>query len=241
MNRILQRIASTTDSYSFDDVLKVYNNLSKNDQLLISPSGKFINSPNLIHRVIKFNEANIPIGFAEAYRYNGNSNSIAFVIIAVLKNYRGLGIGSYLLQSITHECFSKGYKKVIYKCETTNTSSAALAEKNGFKLIGNKNNELTFELNSHYNQMDYLNNYYTMRRNSPAMFYHPSHYAYPYYGWFGHNPYQYANNTFNFENTDDNFEDNSDNEFSNTDNFDNNVSEFSDGGFSGDGGDSGGE
>ena len=122
----------------------VYHKLSKEDQLKISPSGNFIDSPYLIARILSFSPHHVITGFSEAYKFNGTSNNVAFVIIAVLPEWRGQGIGSSLLQQITDDIFKKGYKKIIYRTSINNDKSIALAKSNDFKEWNKSKTTITF-------------------------------------------------------------------------------------------------
>ena len=152
----------------FNDILEIYNQLSKEDQLNISPSNNFIDSSYLISRQIKYQNIK-PIDFSEAYKYNGTSTNVAFIIVAVLEPYRNLGIATQLIRNICNDCFNKGYKKIIYKCDINNISSRNLAKQCGFKLINQNKFNLTFELT--LSQVSIRNQLkYSMQKNyMPAM------------------------------------------------------------------------
>ena len=122
----------------------VYHKLSKEDQLKISPSGNFIDSPYLISRILDLSPHGVITGFSEAYQFNGRSNNVAFVIIAVLPEWRNQGIGSSLLQQITDDILKKGYKKIIYRTSIDNDKSIALAKSNGFKELNKSKTTITF-------------------------------------------------------------------------------------------------
>ena len=220
MNKIMKRIYAQTNFLPFKDVLSVYDSLSDKDKTLISPTGKFINSPYLISRNIKYTEKR-PVGFAEAYKYNGNSQNTAFIIVAVLEDYRKLGIGSELIQNTCNDCFNQGYTRIIYKCDKNNKNSAALAEKNGFQLISQTNDEFTYELTNTSNQKVYIQPSYKLypipRYN---YYYYPNRFiSRPMYGPYHQSinpPNQLIDNPINDSNNETNIPDNdfSDNSFS---------------------------
>ena len=122
----------------------VFHRLSKEDQLKVSPSGRFIDSPNLISRVLDFSPHHQITGFAEGYKFNGTSNNIAFIIIAILPEWRGQDIGTSLLKQIEEDIFNKGYTRLLYRTSTTNKASIGLAKKNGFKQLNKSKNFITF-------------------------------------------------------------------------------------------------
>ena len=181
MNKILVRMA--TLSAPFADVLKVYDSLSREDQLLVSPSGKFVDSPNLVSRIIKYNNVNEPVGFAEAYKFNGTSTNSVYVVIAVNEHYRSLGIGQQLLRDLCNDCFNKNYNTIIYKCNVDNLASYKLAESMGIQVTGQTKNQVTFKL--------YKPTYHTnVVRNIPQ--YEDRRLYVPYYPYRGYYPYGYG-------------------------------------------------
>lgn len=122
----------------------VFHRLSKEDQLKVSPSGRFVDSPNLISRVLDFSPHHQITGFAEGYKFNGTSNNVAFIVIAILPEWRGQDIGTSLLEQIEDDIFRKGYSRLLYRTSTNNKASIGLAKKNGFKQLNKSKNFITF-------------------------------------------------------------------------------------------------
>lgn len=117
---------------SYKDSLKVYKSLSPNEQLLVSPNGRFINSPNLLFRYNhKINQ--IPMGFAEVYKYNDRDDA-GFIIVAISPEARGQKIADILVQKSISGCKSNHIKKLIWRCDISNQASMKIAERNGFVL-----------------------------------------------------------------------------------------------------------
>ena len=116
------------------------------------------------------------MGFSDAYKYNGKTNK-AFIIVAVLDEYRGNNIATELIQKTVNNCFNQNYKTIIYRCDSNNTPSKNLAIRNNFSLVKKTNNQLYFELQKPIN-----NNYQYL--------YHP--YYIPY-----NMAYTYDNNFIN--------------------------------------------
>ncbi|RUM33790.1 MAG: ribosomal-protein-alanine N-acetyltransferase [Archaeoglobus sp.] len=56
--------------------------------------------------------------------------------IAVKKEYRGLGIGSKLLDEAIRWCKTRGKRKVLLEVRTSNFVAQELYKKKGFKIIG---------------------------------------------------------------------------------------------------------
>ena len=122
----------------------IYHRLSREDQLKISPSGRFIDSPNLISRIIDFSPHHQVTGFAEAYKFNGTSNNVAFIVIAILPEWRGQNIGTSLLEQIENDIFNKGYNRLMYRTSINNKASIGLAKKNNYKQLNKSKNFITF-------------------------------------------------------------------------------------------------
>lgn len=182
----MQRIINNSNTYQ--DVLSVYNRLSEKDKLLVSPRGKFIDSPNLVSREIKYVN-NEPVGFCEAYKYNGKTDK-AFIIVAVLDEYRGNNIATELIQKTVNNCFNQNYKTIIYRCDSNNISSKNLAIKNNFSLVKKTNNQLCFELHKSLNNNIYLQYPY----QDQYSYQYPYQYQkYPYYPYYMSYPYYYDN------------------------------------------------
>ena len=118
---------------NFNDSLSVYNQLSDDEKKLLSPRGKFIDSPNLIYRYNHLVNGK-SIGFIEVYKLNGNSNSTGFITLAIVPKYRSKGISYILIKKAIDGCKSKGYSKLIYRIDNSNMASRTVAEKNGFIL-----------------------------------------------------------------------------------------------------------
>lgn len=190
MNRIIQRIINNSNTYQ--DVLSVYNRLSEKDKLLVSPQGKFIDSPNLVSREVKYVN-NEPVGFCEAYKYNGKTDK-AFIIVAVLDEYRGNNIATELIQKTANNCFNQNYKTIIYRCDSNNIPSKNLAIKNNFSLVKKTNNQLCFELHKSLNNNTYLQSPYQNQNQYSYQYPYPYQYQkYPYYPYYMSYPYYYDN------------------------------------------------
>lgn len=203
----MQRIINNSNTYQ--DVLSIYNRLSKKDKLLVSPRGKFIDSPNLVSREVKYVN-NEPVGFSEAYKYNGKTDK-AFIIVAVLEEYRGNNIATELIQKTVNNCFNQNYKTIIYRCDSNNIPSKNLAIKNNFSLVKKTNNQLCFELhkslnNNIYSQYQYQNqNSYQYPYQYQKYPYYPYYMSYPcYYDNYHNNNEFIDNNPTNIDNDIDN-------------------------------------
>lgn len=272
MKRLFNKYADLNNVYRnipyknslYEDALYVYNNLSDSDKQLVSPNGKFVDSPYLVSRRIKYINSQ-PVGFCEAYRLNGTSTTSAFIIIAVLNEYRGYNIASELIRQVCSDCAKQRFINIIWKCDKDNIASKNVALKNHFTLENTTKNQLTFKLDlSHLidnNTIPYISRlkrrYYPIYTNIPYSTYingyGPRFFGPTYYNSYIPNPpinnpidHNSINNVNDANNT--NIDTNIDTDINadiNTDVY-NNFSDSFDDSFGGDfssdfGGDSGGE
>jgi len=109
-------------SNNFNKVLKIYNSLPKAQQLLVAPRGRFIDSPNLLYRLL----ANKDKGFVELYKLPSEKNK-AFLTVAVSPDSQGKGVGKQLVQKAIEEAkLRKDINSIIYKVDNNNIASSKL-------------------------------------------------------------------------------------------------------------------
>ena len=109
-------------SNNFNKVLKIYNSLPKEQQLLVAPRGRFVDSPNLLYRRL----ANKDKGFVELYKLPSEKNR-AFLTVAVSPDAQGKGIGKQLVQKAIEEAkLMRDIESIIYKVDNGNVASAKL-------------------------------------------------------------------------------------------------------------------
>ena len=109
-------------STNFNKVLKIYNSLPKEQQLLVAPRGRFVDSPNLLYRRL----ANKDKGFVELYKLPSEKNK-AFLTVAVSPDAQGKGIGKQLVQKAIEEAkLRKDIESIIYKVDNGNVASSKL-------------------------------------------------------------------------------------------------------------------
>lgn len=114
-----------TKSASFSDVKAIYDSLPEEQKLLVSPRGRFVDSPNLQLRVLNGDKT----GFAEAYKLKGGPKDSAFVTLAVSPDAQGAGRGKELLQQLIARARASKIKKLIYRLDNKNEASRALVKK----------------------------------------------------------------------------------------------------------------
>ena len=109
-------------SSNFDKVLKIYNSLPKAQQLLVAPRGHFVDSPNLLYRLIAAKDK----GFVELYKLP-NKKRKAFLTVAVSPDAQGKGIGKNLVQKAIKDAkLSRDIESIIYKVDNDNIASLKL-------------------------------------------------------------------------------------------------------------------
>lgn len=107
---------------NFDKVLKIYNSLPKEQQLLVAPRGRFIDSPNLLYRLL----ADKDKGFVELYKLPSEKKK-AFLTVAVSPEAQGKGIGKQLVQKAIEEAkLRQDIESIIYKVDNDNIASSKL-------------------------------------------------------------------------------------------------------------------
>lgn len=134
-------------SAGYKDALEVWNSLSPEERKLVSPKGQYVDSPNLAYRYVKKIDGR-PVGFIDAYNLKtgtGNSARIAFIILAVGKEYRARGITKEMLKKVETNLTQKGYHAMQYRVEKTNTASVATANSYGFELKSQSTHQFIFE------------------------------------------------------------------------------------------------
>lgn len=110
---------------SFADVKSIYDSLPEEQKLLVSPRGRFVDSPNLQLRVLNGDKT----GFAEAYKLKGGPKDSAFVTLAVSPEAQGKGVGKEVLQQLIARAKAMRIKKLIYRLASENDASRALVRK----------------------------------------------------------------------------------------------------------------
>lgn len=126
--RILKEYVQTEGvikSSSYSDVKAIYDSLPEDQKRLVSPRGKFVDSPNLQLRVLNKDKT----GFAEAYKLKGGPKDSAFVTLAVHPDAQGKGAGKELLQQLVARAKEEKIKKLVYRLASENSASRALVKK----------------------------------------------------------------------------------------------------------------
>ena len=136
----------------YREALFIWNNLSEQEKLWVTPHGCFVDSPRLICRFIKYIN-NKPVGFIDAYNLkqlkddNYKKPQVAFIVIAVLEKYRHQGIASELMKELENKLQNKGYKCLEYIVNKENKLSIIFALKHNFKFIKETETQEFFKKN----------------------------------------------------------------------------------------------
>ena len=106
----------------FNRVLKIYNSLPKEQQLLVAPRGRFVDSPNLLYRRLASKDK----GFVELYKLPSEKKK-AFLTVAVSPDAQGKGIGKKLVQKAIEEAkLMRDIESIVYKVDNGNAASSKL-------------------------------------------------------------------------------------------------------------------
>lgn len=108
---------------TYRKALEVYEKLSEEDKKWVSPK-----TYSTYRYVIK-NKA-----FIDITPYN-LQNDIGFINIAVLQEYRRMGLTKKLLKKTIDYCKEIGVKELIWSCSCENDISFKTALNNGFELV----------------------------------------------------------------------------------------------------------
>lgn len=128
------------ENNTYKDSLSVYDSLPDNEKILVTPRGRFVDSPALLVRISNKK------GFCEIYKFNGDP-SIGFITIAVSPKYRHMGVADKLLNEAIRKAKKKGVNKLIYRVEKTNNPSKIVAVRNGFTLEKQTKTQLDYIMN----------------------------------------------------------------------------------------------
>lgn len=98
---------------------KIFDKLTREQQLLVDPAGKWEYSPVVFHRV--FDKKNR--GFAELYAQDDGTHEVA---IAVDPKHQGKGLGKVLLQRLIEKANKNNIDEIVYVPLETNKASVRL-------------------------------------------------------------------------------------------------------------------
>lgn len=98
---------------------KIFDKLTREQQLLVDPEGTWEYSPIVFHRVFDKNNR----GFAELYTQDDGTHEVA---IAVAPKHQGKGLGKSLLQRLIEKANKNNIDEIIYAPLETNKASVSL-------------------------------------------------------------------------------------------------------------------
>ena len=133
---------------NYNDNLSIYNDMSPEDKQFVSPRGKYTNVPD--ERILYAETEYIggkPAGYIEIYKYNGKSERVGFIILAVHPNYRGKGLAKKMIMDAIKNCKAKGVHKLVYRLDSKNIGSDRLVRSiPGAKHIRDTKTEKVYEI-----------------------------------------------------------------------------------------------
>jgi len=137
----------------FPDVKQIVDTLDKKDLSYICNGTSFKDSPYVIYRYV-YKEKNIPIGFIDAYQLPNDNKDEAQLVLAIKPGYRGKGISKILVSNAIDNIERKNIKRLIWKCDISNTISYNLAKSLGFKYEKKEKTKYIFhmDLNKNLNE-----------------------------------------------------------------------------------------
>ena len=113
----------------FKDVKKIVDQLDKADLYYIC-NGEFKDSPYVVYRDIKYIGSS-PVGFIDVYAFDKRN---MYIVLAVLKEYRGRGIAKELVKKMEKNIDVKTIKYLVWKTDKSNIGSQKLARQLGYRL-----------------------------------------------------------------------------------------------------------
>lgn len=121
---------------TYDDVLKVFNQLAENEKRYISPrTGKFVESSNMVFRNVEYIKGK-PVGFIEAYSFSDRDRVSVYMVYGIIKQYRHTGIASIMVHKLSEYLKNNtSYRQIIYECNKLNQPSLNAAKGLGFHYI----------------------------------------------------------------------------------------------------------
>lgn len=111
--------ATRNDWNEYKRTKKIFDKLTREQQLLVDPTGKWDYSPVVFHRVFDKNNR----GFAELYSHDDGTHEVA---IAVDPKHQGKGLGKLLLQRLVEKANKNNIDEIVYVPLETNTASVHL-------------------------------------------------------------------------------------------------------------------
>lgn len=130
---------SLTEAASFNNVMRIVNNIPKEEHHYFYHGPSFKNSPHVKYRDIAYvpNTRNKAGAFIEIYAFD-NEPDIGIVVMAAEPAARGQGLTNKLLQKAIREVPKLGITKLVARIDIDNTHSYNMAIRNGFTDVSNK-------------------------------------------------------------------------------------------------------
>lgn len=134
--------AIRNDWKAYKRTKKIFDKLTREQQLLVDPAGTWEYSPVVYHRV--FDKKNR--GFAELYSQDDGTHEVA---IAVDPKHQGKGLGKSLMQRLIEKANRNNIDEIVYAPLETNTASVNLGAHFGGDPVGKtKDGNLKFVIDT---------------------------------------------------------------------------------------------
>lgn len=131
--------------YPYSDVEAVVKSLSRKDYKLISPRGRYIDSPHVAYRDVAFKD-DIPVGFIEGYIFSSDLKRM-ILVAAVHPQYRKQNVGEKLLSRCI--AWASSQNLILFaRIENENVGSIRMIEKAGFTMTSINDVQRVYQLES---------------------------------------------------------------------------------------------
>lgn len=125
-----------------NNMVEVYNTLSEYEKAQIEDEANLINTYTFSIHIAK--EDGNPIGFSLLKtlpdEYKNEKVKELCIICAVKPDYRGTGVGEFLIREAVNDFIKSDYDQLVWNCDKKNIASEKLAEKCGFSFGWEKDN-----------------------------------------------------------------------------------------------------
>ena len=117
---------------SFTDVKKIVDSIPKEEHHFFYHGSEFKDSPNVVYRkIVKEHRRDGGSAFIDVYAFD-DAPDVGVVVIAATPNGRGHGLTDALINAACQELPSIGITRLVWRCDTDNIASYALAKRHKF-------------------------------------------------------------------------------------------------------------
>ena len=117
-----------------NELVEIYDTLSEYEKTQLGDRDNLINEYTLSCNVARKDRN--PVGFSSLEtipdEYKNEKVKELCIICAIKPNYRGTGVGEYLIREAVNDFLKADYDQIIWNCDKKNIASEKLAKKCGF-------------------------------------------------------------------------------------------------------------